>query len=372
MTLSCGLKGAQKVFFLELNQSASCCRAWPEAIPADASMQSLQQHWQTQAQQLELGQALSGCSVCWQDEKLGKTSFRQQHAGQDLDDIELFVDNACNQMCSYCSPKFSSTWQQNIQQQGMFAGVSRRAKENLAIPIRADVNIDYWVNEIFNYVQQQPPHTVKLALLGGEPLMQIRNIQKFASTMSRLRLLTINTNLNPPSNKFLHWVLDHVPAQRLLMRVSLDATPGYNHVPRGLFDQQRFLENFETIKRSGASIRIISTLSILSLFDLPNFVTWVDQQQVAQSIFRVNNPDCLAPDLVSVDVLENLKQKFTDLVPQAFADLLVNHQTPIDLKLIEQYNYISQYFTRTGIDVDQIDNDLFHAWWNNLKTITSK
>lgn len=366
---SCNLKGQQKVFFLQNNQVASCCRAYPTSLVGANSVAELEQQWHSDSLKLDQGIELAGCETCWIDERQGIESFRQRNnTAHQSNTVELFVDNTCNQMCSYCSPKFSSTWQQSIQQQGQFQRISASARENLNSVASTDPQA--WINKIHNYINQCENNSIDLVLLGGEPLMQLRNLQSLLiANPDKISTLKIITNLNPPNPKFLHWVLDNFPLDKLKFAISLDATPEYNHVPRGLFDQDRFNQNLELLKQHKVSYGFLSVVSVLSLFDLDRFVAWVGNAEVRFT--KLNNPDCLHPQYLPVAIKQQILSNIQGLsVPKFVPEMLVDTDLQVDLKLFEQYNYLTQYFQRVGIVPQAVNNILFQQYWHWLENFT--
>lgn len=359
----CNLKGSQKLFFIQLDQAASCCRSYAEPLPSDMTV--LLNRWQQEHNQLAQGVAIPNCSVCWKDQSQGRKSYRQQHGHQDHNAVELWINNACNQMCSYCSPKFSSTWQQNIIDHGPFQRISGTAKANQAL-LKENPNQQQWLYNIREYLRSQPPESIDLKLLGGEPLMQFRNLQQLIEMAGdSIRQLEINTNLNPPSNRFLLWLLDTVPNHKLKFDISLDATPGYNHVPRAGFDSSKFLDNLQLLVSKNIKFGFVSVISVLSVFDLPNFLNWSQPYRVEFS--KINNPDCLDPIWLPLEILDQINQQFEQTPPTIFHELYNKPQSMIDLKLFEQYNYLCQYFSRSGTDIMKIENALFQQYWNWLE-----
>ena len=363
MTKSCDLKGRQKLFFLHLGTATSCCRAYSESLTAYGNLAQLTDHWDQERTQLAQGKEIASCNVCWKDEAQGHQSFRQLKIGHKDNLIELYIDNACNQMCSYCSPKFSSTWENSIAKHGMFSGVSRSVNENFKTTTNITDN-KFWIDEIHQYIQQQPVNTVIVKLLGGEPLIQIKNLQNLLEFNSnRIKQLRIITNLNPPNNKNLQWLLDSVPSDRLHVSISLDATPDFNHVPRAGFDQHKFLENLELIQRYKVSYHLLSVISVLNIFDLPNFFNWAKLNYHIIQCQSLNNPDCLDARLIP----NQFKQQI-DVVglPNLVQDILKPSEILVDIKLFEQYNYLTEYFRRTHIDPTQTPNQLFGEYWKWL------
>lgn len=360
---SCNLKGEQKVFWLHLGKASSCCRSHSEPLPSD--MSTLLQHWKQEHGQLEQGIPIPGCSVCWKDQAQGRTSYRQQNSHKSKNTIQLWINNTCNQMCSYCSPKFSSTWQQSIQEHGPFQNVSSTSKNNHAL-LTENIDQTQWIENIREYLQSQPPNSIVLTLLGGEPLMQVRSLQKLLDLASpSISQLQIVTNLNPPTNKFLIWLLDNIPSNKFRFEISIDATPEYNHVPRAGFDADQFKINLQLLQDRGIEFSMSSVVSVLNVFDLPRFINWSKPYQVKFN--TLDHPDCLNPIWLPKHILDQIKDQFEQEPPMIFQELYQeNTQSLVDLKLFEQYNYLCQYFSRTNIDPKQINNDLFQQYWTWL------
>ena len=363
MTKTCSRKGQQKLFFLKQNQAASCCKADAESLTQFTDIDQLLEHWNQESRDLDRGIEVPSCRYCWQHEARGQLSYRQMPRPVLNNVVELWVDNACNQMCSYCSPKFSTQWERNIAEQGVFEKISATAKQNQQL-IETPIVNQNWLSKITDYIRSQPANSVTMNILGGEPLVQIRQLQTLVDfNIDRVRQLRINTNLNPPNNKFLVWLLQSVPAHRLFFDISIDATPEFNHLPRAGFDATKFLTNLDLVRRAGVQYNFLSVTSVLNIFDIENFILWCRSNNHPLKILPLNNPDCLDARLLP----NHFKQQVRfDLMPDLVADILKPADT-IDLKLFEQYNYIRQYFSRTGIEPLQTSNHAFMAYWQWLE-----
>ena len=362
MSKSCDMKGSQKLFLLHLNKVSSCCRAHPINID-NQSIDYYLDLWQQESKLLDQGVELPGCKHCWQSEQSGQVSYRQTmsttSSTHDKNYVEIFASNLCNQMCSYCSPKYSSTWQDSIQQAGNFVDISQSAKNNLVPITQHTDNQELWIEEIKKLLSREPVH---LKLLGGEPLMQKRNLQKLLElNHDNVLSLNINTNLNPPDNKFLKWVLETFPKEKLLFDISLDTVPVHNAVPRAGFDQHKFLENLALLKQHNVSFKFLSVVSVLNIFNIAEYQNWLHHNQYHASFFRINNPDCLDPCYLP----EEFKQLVAgDSIPDAACQALEHAPKMVDLKQFEQYNYLNQYFHRTGT---KITDHRLAAYWDWLQ-----
>jgi organic radical activating enzyme len=366
MTKSCSLKGNQKLFILQNNQVSSCCRA--EQIPLDSTkpVEFYINQWNQEKQMLDQGIELPGCNICWQQERQGQQSFRQTTT-LESNCIEIFLSNLCNQMCSYCSPRYSSKWQQTIQD-SPFDNISVTAKLNLA-PLSADVQSDHWINQLVTYVNSCPSDSVVIKLLGGEPLMQIQNLKVFKKfNLLKIKQFEVVTNLNAPSSKFLHWLVESFDNTKLKINISLDATPEYNHVPRAYFNRSQFVENLTFLKKNQVNFDFLSVLSILNVFDLKNFMQWIYDNQFTMEMYTLNNPDCLEVHTLPLEARQRILDSIELFGPsQLIRESLLDNRVAVDLKLFEQYNYLIQYFQRTNIDPLQVNNIEFKKHWNNLE-----
>jgi sulfatase maturation enzyme AslB (radical SAM superfamily) len=245
-------------------------------------------------------------------------------------------------MCSYCSPKYSSTWENNIQQFGNFTNVSQTVKNNLnTVEIHADQ--DQWIDKLKDLISRGP---VKLKLLGGEPLMQRRNLQKLLELdTTQVTKLVIVTNLSPTNNKFLKWVLKTFPGDKLQFSISLDTVPEHNAVPRAGFDKTKFLENLDLLKQYDVDFEFLSVISILNIFSIVEYQNWLTSQNHIVKFSPINNPDCLSASLLP-DQFKDLIRR--DKLPVEAQELLDHTPINIDLKRFEQYNYLKQYLQRTN------------------------
>lgn len=371
----CSLKKNQKLFIIQNNLVSSCCRAEQEPIDSTKSIEFYIDKWDHEKQLLTQGVEIPGCESCWRDERRGLQSYRQQLKQIILDDksadynkenyIEIFLSNLCNQMCSYCSPKYSSEWEQSILE-NPFENISYATKQNLAV-IQTNNDSDYWLNQIQQYVNTQADNSVTLRLLGGEPLMQLRNLEIFKQfNLQKIKQFHIVTNLNAPTSKFLLWLLESIASIQLKIQVSIDATPEYNHIPRAKFNSQRFNSNLTLLKNHNIEIEFLSVLSVLNLFDLPNFLAWAKDNNYKVVTHSLNNPDCLNVQTVPIEtrmeILKSIEQYDPDPI---IRENLLDNSKILDIKLYEQYNYLNQYFQRNNITTDKFA--MLHQYWTDLE-----
>jgi organic radical activating enzyme len=363
MSKSCSLKGKQQLFVLQNNQIGSCCRAHYDPLDKNKSISDYVAQWSVESDQLSDGIEIPGCEHCWTHEQQGTVSYRQQQKFQpDQIEIELLLSNLCNHMCSYCSPKYSSRWQDSIRETGTFTNVSKSTKDNWLINSAVDIDKNYWLDQIRQHIDGYPDNSVNIKLLGGEPLMQRNNLQQLLELSSKkIKKLSIVTNLCPPNNKFLTWLLENSFDKKLEIFISLDSNPDYNHIPRAGFDSVAFLNNLQLLKHYNVDHYIIPVVSVLSIFENNQFEQWLTKNHFKADFNKIRNPLCLDP----INIPQQFRSKIQSDSP-IVQEILNYKEEPTNLILFEQYHYLSQYFERTGIDPMTIANELFVDYWKWL------
>lgn len=370
---SCAFKSKQKAFFLTVDQVASCCKSYPEQLDKNKSIEDYVVQWENEKSLLDQGVEVDNCEFCWRHERNGLISHRQRITGPVENTIELWVSNLCNQMCSYCNSKFSSQWENTIRTHGNFTKISNRTRTNLEeFPI-VDQQIEIRFAQLKKYISKLTDPIV-LRVLGGEPLMQLKTLELIQTiNHNNISRIEINTNLNPPTGKFLHWLVENFSKEKLQIKISLDATPEYNHVPRGLFNQNNFLENLKLVQQYNIPVKVGSVISVLNIFDLPNFLLWLENQHIKQDLIPLNNPDCLSINLVPLEFRYHIWSKIKHLPNlDNLKSYLLAPESQVDLRLFEQYNYLNQYFTRINIIPTEINNEDFRSYWSWLEQRVNK
>jgi len=361
----CSLKLNQQFFTFYENQASSCCKSYSEVLDKTKPLKFLQNKWSHELQLLEQGVEVENCKLCWQHESRGQVSFRMSHGQSNTGpEFILSFSNLCNHMCSYCTPKYSSRWENDIIKNGNYQNISATASKNLTLPKQQQIDVDYWVDQLNDYFAMHDPGSIKLMLQGGEPLMQVNNIKRLLEfNLDKIKKFLIVTNLNPPNNKFLFWILENFPREKLEFTVSLDSSPEYMHIPRAGFDQCLFDQNIKLLQDYKIPFGFNSVISVVGIFDLKNFFCYLHSTGAKTNFTQLSSPDCLNPIYLPPEFKEKIKQtvNITEM-PEIFQKIL-DSNSQNQLKLFEQYNYLDQYFYRAGIDPVNNSNELFAEYW---------
>ena len=243
------------------------------------------------------------CQYCWNMEAHDKLSDRHYRSGEpwaakdysvitkstgDEDVIPSYVEvnfnNVCNLACSYCSPQFSSTWQQETDRHGAYPTlVPHNAPEHFTgdrKPIPARDHNPY-VEAFWAWWPTLYPELEHFRMTGGEPLLDRNTYRVFdyvlANPSAKLHLnVTSNFSVDEKSwQKYLSYVkqLCDGRIEHFMQYVSLDAWGAQaEYIRHGLdFDLLWDRVNqFLTQVPSYNSLTFIVTMNNLSVPSLEN------------------------------------------------------------------------------------------------------
>ena len=159
------------------------------------------------------------CGYCWAMEDNGKLSDRHYRSGEpwaakdfdvivnsngDEDVIPSYVEvnfnHACNLACSYCSPQFSSTWQQEVERHGGYPTSTVHNDpdhfrgRNRPIPVR---DHNPYVEAFWSWWPTLYPELEHFRMTGGEPLLDKNTYRVFDYVLANPKP---NLHLNVTSN----------------------------------------------------------------------------------------------------------------------------------------------------------------------------
>jgi organic radical activating enzyme len=282
----------------------------PDAIKLNPAALHNTGHKKTQRKIMLQQQRPTECSYCWNMEDLGKLSDRHYRSGEpwaavdfekiknstgDEQDVvpsyvEVNFNNACNLKCSYCSPQFSSSWQQEVERYGAFPTlVPHNAPEHFSgsrKPIPARDHNPY-VEAFWAWWPSLYPELKHFRMTGGEPLMDRNTYRVFdyvlAHPKNDLHLaVTSNFSVEPElSTKYFNYVkkLCNTDIEHFMQYVSLDSGIGAQaeYIRHGL-DFERLQNNVETYLADipyRNSVTFIVTMNNLSVTGFLPLMKWI-------------------------------------------------------------------------------------------------
>lgn len=250
------------------------------------------------------------CSYCWNVEKHDQLSDRHYRSGEpwaamdyeaiknstglENDVIPSYVEvnfnHACNLKCSYCSPQFSSSWQQEVDRWGGYPTSSIHNSPDHFVgrnkPIPASQDNPY-VAAFWEWWPTLYPHLKHFRMTGGEPLMDKNTYKVFDYVLA---LPKPDLHLNVTSNfsvdtalftKYLDYVkrLCDTQIEHFMQFVSLDSgIPKHAEYIRDGMEFRRVEANvdaFLTYIPYRNSLTFIITMNNLSVIGLQRQLQWI-------------------------------------------------------------------------------------------------
>jgi organic radical activating enzyme len=331
------------------------------------------------------------CNYCWAMEDNNKLSDRHYRSGEpwaakdfdvivnsngDEDVIPSYVEvnfnHACNLACSYCSPQFSSTWQQEVTKWGGYPtstihnDPSHFTGRNLPIP---NSQPNPYVDAFWQWWPTLYPELEHFRMTGGEPLLDRNTYRVFdyvlANPSPKLHLnVTSNFSVDEKSwQKYLTYVkqlcqegvlehfmqyvsLDGWGAQAEYMRHGLDFDLLWNRV-------NQFLN--EVPYRN--SLTFIVTMNNLSVTSLENLFAGILglRKTYSTTYQRVwfDTPVLRTPTWQS---LQLLPESYVDRLEHVWAWMIRQTETPED-----PFHGFKDY------EIARLDRDI--AWMRNGQTL---
>lgn len=244
---------------------------------------------QQQKEMIDGGQP-SACDSCWRYENLGlesdrtrkSLSFKDHLDSQDYKNpnyifkpkaLELAFHNTCNLACSYCSPQFSTSWINDIKNNGVYQNIvtddRRHYQKNLSelkeMFSPPDMNLFWeWFRTIVDSLES-------IRVSGGEPLMHEEVFQLF----------NMMTEFNPDIECVIHSNLCQKPVvmerffdkikglKNLRMNISNESAGEVAEFIREGMVYSEWLENIEKLGNSTVKeFSISTTVSAIALQSL--------------------------------------------------------------------------------------------------------
>lgn len=341
------------------------------------------------------------CNYCWTIEDSGHLSDRHYRSGEpwaaehfeaiknstgDEDVIPSYVEvnfnHACNLKCSYCSPQYSSSWKQEIDQYGAYpTSTPHQQPEHFTgrrRPIPAREHNPY-VEAFWQWWPELYPRLRHFRMTGGEPLMDKNTFRVFdyvlASPNRELSLdVTSNFSVEPELfNRYIDYVqrLTAGPSvAKFVQYVSVDASGARAEYIRHGLNYNRLISNVKrylTVIPEDNDLIFIITMNNLSVTSLNTLLTTI--LHLRETYSRTRQRVWFDTPLLRVPVWQSLQ-----ILPADYADRLEDLANWMELLTVSDsrpFNGFEDYevqrirrnidWMRAGAGLDPADIDRCRA-----------
>jgi pyruvate-formate lyase-activating enzyme len=225
------------------------------------------------------------CNYCWKleaqdvvsDREKKSLSFKSSHTAEEYLDrnypfkpkaLELAFQNTCNLACSYCSPSFSTEWENDIRLHGNYNNISTDKKLHYQRGIDNRTPVDMtlfwkWFDDIALGLES-------IRITGGEPLLHEDTFFTFAKMIE----------VNPNVECVIHTNLCQKP---LVVQRFIDNISKLNNVRINISNESagevaefirdgmvytEWLNNLRELTKTTASLSVSTTITPISLIAL--------------------------------------------------------------------------------------------------------
>ena len=245
----CPAKWAEIYVNTDNNWVMGCCKSTPVNFTLGQDISNV---LHDQRNNLLSGIQDPGCKYCWDLENAGHQSLRhimiEKYKTYKISNTPSFLSiklgNVCNFMCSYCTPKFSSKWNNELSKKPF----SLLKESNYRVHYQPADTVKYNLESYIEFINNNMPSKV-LSIAGGEPLMN----KEVEHIIDQLRLpktmkLSLTTNMCPPNHRILDKILKlSETISKVFITVSLDSGPEISEFVRYGCNYEQLLQNLHKV-----------------------------------------------------------------------------------------------------------------------------
>lgn len=331
---------------LDTGLSYSCHHCTPqridiEQIKDDPSKLTNTDHVLEKRQEMLDGKRPEVCNFCWVAEDEGKTSDRAIKSSQinyqkklkQIDafaeatksltsvpsNLEISFDNTCNLKCSYCSPAYSSKWEEEIKQFGPYPTSTLRTTKSQKI-----LNRDHnpYVEAFWEWWPELSKNLDVLRITGGEPLLSKKTYKLMDKILEDEVSFefAINTNLIVDIDPLIEKLNANPEVfQNFKLYTSVESSDEKNEYSRYGFETKMFKDNVEKyLSQTTNKLHFMCTVNILSITGYSEFLKYYLKlrkrhgTRIGISLNYLRYPVYLDMRILPLTIKESIQNELTD------------------------------------------------------------
>jgi radical SAM protein with 4Fe4S-binding SPASM domain len=265
----------------------------------------------------------------------------------DLHTIDVRWTNLCNFACTYCGPRFSSRWADEVGS-------------------KQDVPTNEQRSAFKEYIFQHAPQLKHVYLAGGEPLLMKENLELLDLLDPEVNL-RINTNLSKVDTRVFDRICEFRNVHWIVSVESIEEE--YNYIRYG-GNWTDFLDNLIAIKKLDHKISFNMLHFLLNYKSIFGCVDYLKQLGFHNNSFIIG--PLLTPEYLNIRHLPNhvleevktiLKNRINDkpgyLLEDSYCNMLAYIKQPITKNLNDSFTRIAELNQRRGLDSSKIFKDVY-------------
>lgn len=301
------------------------------------------------------GNKPSECSYCWKLEEQNVTSDRYKKsmafnssltADQYLDRnfpfkpkvLELAFKNLCNLACSYCSPSFSTEWEDDITKNGNYLDITTDKKLHYQRGVDKRTPVD--MNLFWDWFNDVADELESIRITGGEPLLHEETFMTFEKMV----------NINPNVEFVVHTNLCQKPlvVERFIngiqklsnvrINTSNESAGEVAEFIRDGMNYELWLENLTKIARTHAEVSVSTTIIPISLLSLDQMYLDIFKiREVTNKKLYVSINFATYPEFQSIACLSKQEREFYSNKYKLFFNSVNDKLLPMERDMLPRF-----------------------------------
>ncbi len=275
--------------------------------------------------------------------------------------LDLTIGSNCNLSCSYCCKEFSSSWRNDILQNGDYLLTDDNKRYSVNSTDRILNKLSYnkihnskSIQYLYNEITLWSADLKQLVITGGEPFLDNTLLDIIDSAKS-IPIIEIYTGLGVNPSRFARILKQLSLFKNIILIISAEGIMQFLEFNRYGIDWEEFKQKIVQLENSGIDFKFQSTITNLTLFGFADFYKYFNQHRIELNF--AYQPNMMAPyvlDPASKQIILDTLQK---ILPESeFKKIQMSiNQTPTNLQRINIKEFLTE-FTRRRPD---ISTDIF-------------
>lgn len=249
------------------------------------------------------GEYIKGCEKCYQEESLGKTSYRNSmnemfkkydYKNPQMLYIEIGLSNSCNFACVTCDAAYSTSWWKDIDKVNEIGANKAKPKKQV-------------IYSAWDFSKEELSGVKRVKLLGGEPFMEPKNIDFLNSLPVENITLDLVTNCSiKPNNK---WLEIFKKVKQLHVSISLDGEGKTAEFVRYGTNWKKVAENIKWWKQLQQSAKNETEIIFHFVVHNLNIHNINDYLKFSKDIFPTTFDILQKPEYLNIRILPKKQKK---------------------------------------------------------------
>jgi MoaA/NifB/PqqE/SkfB family radical SAM enzyme len=190
----------------------------------------------------------------------------------------------------------------------------------------------------------------ELVITGGEPLLDNQLFEVLDAVANNSATINIYTGLGVDTQRFVRMLERIKKIPNVLITVSAECTEKFYEFNRYGNKWKDFTDKVELLQASGIDFRFSTTITNLTVFDLPKFIRHFSDRRIG--LVFVNQPSMMAPYVLDSDSKRAILQDIQSL-PENFQEQISKsiQATPSQTQQQNMSEYLVEYASRRNLDM---------------------